>query len=223
MSTLTDDDRRRIAEVVHQAESRTAAEFVPVLAEASDRYDRPEDIAGLWLAAAVMTGVWFLLPERAPVVGSWGDPARVFSLVILLASGLLAFLAGAFAASQRDAIRLLFTPRQQMRDAVRRAAAVTFFDRRVHHAPSRAGLLIYVSEFERGAAVLADRTVLRALGETGLQDLRDMLTDKLAVNGPVDAICQTIEAAAARLEATLPAGEDDVNEIADALVECGRP
>ena len=46
---ITDADRQRINAAIADAELHTSAEIVPVVASASGRYDRAEDIAGLWL------------------------------------------------------------------------------------------------------------------------------------------------------------------------------
>jgi uncharacterized membrane protein len=49
--------RKQVAQAVVEAEANTSCEIVPVVATVSGRYDRPEDIIGLWLAviAAVST------------------------------------------------------------------------------------------------------------------------------------------------------------------------
>jgi putative membrane protein len=110
-----------------------------------------------------------------------------------------------------------------MRDEVWGRSRQVFFDSRVHHTAGRTGLLIYVSLFERMAAVLADEAVTERLGQPALDALRDQLTAALAAQSLADALCATITAAGPRLAAALPREPGDVNELPDALVVLNRP
>jgi putative membrane protein len=110
-----------------------------------------------------------------------------------------------------------------MRDEVWGRSRQVFFDSRVHHTAGRTGLLIYVSLFERMAAVLADEAVTERLGQPALGALRDQPTAALAAQSLADALCATITAAGPRLAAALPREPGDVNELPDALVVLNRP
>ena len=79
-----------------------------------------------------------------------------------------------------------------MRDEVAARARAVFFDSRVHHTAGNTGLLIYVSLYERMAAVLADQSIVDKLGQDALDELCAALTKKLRDLHPADAICQTI-------------------------------
>ena len=72
---ITDDDRNAINTAVAAAESKTSAEIVPVVADSSGRYDRAEDLCGLWLGLILMIITWILLPEPIREPGSWGGPS----------------------------------------------------------------------------------------------------------------------------------------------------
>ncbi|HWB09098.1 MAG TPA: hypothetical protein VG826_07740 [Pirellulales bacterium] len=219
---LTADDNRRINEAVAAAESKTSAEIVPVVAAGSGRYDRPEDIVGLWVAALALAITWCLLPERA-APGDWGAMPPWAQLLVLIASVVVGFILGAAIGARVDPLRHLFTPSRQMRDEVLNRSRQVFFDSRVHHTAGRTGLLIYVSLFERMAAVLADDAIVEKLGQAALDELRDQLTASLRTQSLTEAICGTIAAAAPRLAAVLPHAEGDVNELPDALVVLDRP
>ena len=56
-SLFNDQARERVNQAIAQAESKTSAEVVPVVATASGRYDRPEDIVGLWLGIIALQAV----------------------------------------------------------------------------------------------------------------------------------------------------------------------
>lgn len=219
-STLFDKTRRdAVQQAVADAERQTLAEIVPVVATASGRYDRAEDIVGLWLGAAAMTAALTLLPAAPAEAGSWGDPQPWHRLAAAVVALVVGFMVGAIVAGRVGWLRLLFTPRRQMRDEVAARAHAVFFDTRVHHTAGRAGLLIYVSLHERMAVVLADDAVLNKLGRQAVDGLCATLTGKLRRKEPLsDAISETIREAGQRLAAVLPRAADDVNELSDALI-----
>ena len=77
-SLFTDSDRERVNNSVRAAEARTSAEIVPVVATASGRYDRAEDLIGLWLGVLfmVVTAVFWRSPAVSMESGSWdSDPS----------------------------------------------------------------------------------------------------------------------------------------------------
>ncbi len=215
---FSDADRAQINQAVAQAEARTAAEFVPAVAYSSGRYDRPEDVVGLWLGLLAMIVVWQFFPPPAIEPGSWGNLSHFAYLAILIAMVVIGFFAGAILADNVGWLRRLFTPTTQMRDEVHARARQVFFDSRMHHTDTKAGVMIYISLFERMAAVVADRHVLEKLGQAELDALRDNLVTQLKTAHPRDALCHVLALAGEKLAAVLPRAADDVNELTDALV-----
>jgi putative membrane protein len=207
-------DRERINQAVQQAERGTSAEIVPVVASASGRYDRPEDIVGLWLTLAALVVVWFVFPAAQHEHGSWETAWPHWKLLAMLAAAVLAFMVGTALATYVAPLRRLFTPRTQMADEVAARARGVFYSQAVHHTAGQTGVLIYVSLYERMGAVLADQMVMDKIGQTALDELRDTLRGGDVTN----ALCQTIQAAGQRLAPVLPRQADDVNELPDALV-----
>ena len=93
-----------------------------------------------------------------------------------------------------------------------------FYGQTVHHTAGQTGVLIYVSLYERMVAVLADQVVSDKLGQTSLNELRDMLIVGLRDGKVTNAFCQTIQAAGQRLAPVLPRQADDANELPEALI-----
>ena len=215
---FTANDRERINQAVAAAELTTSAEIVPAVAGSSGRYDRPEDIVGLWFAVAGLAGVWLALPKAAAEHGSWGHMSETAKLGCMILAVIAGFVAGAGIGSRVGWLRRLFTPSQQLRDEVLLRARQVFFDQRVHHTAGSSGILIYVSLFERMAAVLADQAIVEKLGQAALDELCVRLTGQLRGQDPTAAICETVRAAGERLAAVLPRALDDVNELPNALV-----
>jgi putative membrane protein len=126
-------DREAINRAVADAESLTGAEIIPVIAASSGRYDRSEDIVGLWLAVLSLCGVWWIYPPIDHAPNSWAAPAPGWQFTAFAAAVIVGFLGGAIIAGRVDSLRRLFTPRQQMLDEVQARARTVFFDQRVHH------------------------------------------------------------------------------------------
>jgi putative membrane protein len=213
---FSDDDRKRIGQAVADAEAKTAAEIVPVVATASGRYDRAEDIVGLWVGLIAVSAVWVLFQDVW--AGDWGETVLAVNLPIvvgLMASG---WLLGVLIADQFGWLRRLFTPRKQMKEEVEQAARRAFYDSRVHHTKGSTGVLIYISLFEHVAVVLADQTVTEKLGQEKLDAFCQDLTTELRQRKYTDAFCNTIGNVGIALAEVLPRQDADHNELADALV-----
>lgn len=218
-SDLFDEERqKRIEDAVVEAESKTSCEIVPVVATTSGRYDRAEDMIGLWMAVVAASTVWWLLPRQATEIGSWDGQPIYVGLLIMFLSIVVTFIAGVAAGSQIGWLRRLFTPRKQMLDEVSARARQVFFDNRVHHTKSANGILIYVSLFEHMAVVLGDQDVLDKLGQPFLDRLCQLLTERLHQGDAADAICSVIAEAGEQLSGPWPRTEGDANELQDALV-----
>lgn len=216
---LSPSDRERICQAVAQAESTTAAEIVPVVATNSGRYDRAEDIVGLWFAAIAFIVAWYFWPAQVHEAGSWGGWPQWLDLAVYILSMVGGFLVGAILASKVGWLRRLFTPQEMQRDETQARARHVFFDSRVHHTQTRSGVLIYLSLFEHQAVILADSAITAKLQPADLETLCQQLTTALHDGMPLaDALCQCIAAAGKLLAPIAPRQADDVNELPDALV-----
>ncbi|MDA3963302.1 MAG: hypothetical protein PF961_21155 [Planctomycetota bacterium] len=203
--------RRPIADAVREAEEKTAAEFVPVIATNSDRYERAEDMAGLVVAIISLVVVSWLFGMREGVV----QPLVVLALILAVLTG---FIAGVLLAVQIAPLRRLFISPTRRFTAVAARARQVFVDRKVHQTTGGTGIVLYVSLFEGAGMVLADQAVRDHLPEGALDDLSRSLTHGIASGDVGTALVATIAELGNRLGDVLPRYEDDVNELPDALV-----
>ena len=215
---FTDFEKTRIQNAVQDAEALTSAEIVPMVATSSGRYDRAEDVAGLWVGVISMAVAWFLLRAQGSAEADWGTVWSRFELPILIGCVVIGFIVGATASNYISGLRGLFIPKRQMREEVEAAAARAFFDARIHHTEGATGMLIYLSLFERTARILADEAVLDAIGTDTLDALRDELIEGIVDGDTATAICEVIKHAGEKLAEPLPRAEDDTNEHSDSLV-----
>ncbi len=214
---FTNEDHQQVHRTVEEAERKTSAEIVPVVATVSGRYDRPEDIFGLWLAVVAAVAVWLFVPA-SEAASSWGGWSIWMQLIVLAVAIVTAFVVGSLIASRVAWIRRLFTPQKQLRDEVQARARSVFFDSRVHHTAGATGLLIYVSLYEHLAVVLADKEILDKAGDAFCEELCHLFTAELQRTKVTEAICTVIAEAGTRLAKPLPRAANDVNELQNALV-----
>jgi putative membrane protein len=216
---FTDEARKRVDQAVAAAEAKTSAEIVPVVASASGRYDRAEDIVGLAVGLIAMAATWLLFPYTPPEPGSWAPHwAGVVELLLLVAATTLGFIVGVWIAIRAAGMRRLLIPKREMAEDVVLRAHQAFADNRVHHTAGRTGVMIYVSLFERQAVILADQQAMEALGQPVIDVLCGALLEKVRKGDVVAALVETISLTGERLTTALPRAADDRNEIADALV-----
>ncbi|WP_417383030.1 TPM domain-containing protein [Gimesia sp.] len=217
-SYLNEEQQQQVEQAVVAAEKQTSCEIVPVIATSSGRYDRPEDVVGLWLTIVTALCLWYFFPRSSGQTGDWGGMPIVVELFLAAIMLAIAFILGAIAGSRIGWLRRLFTPRVQMQDEVAARAREIFFDKRIHHTEGGTGILIYISLFEHMAVALADQSVIDKLGQSFLDQTCQKLTTGLHSGNPTATLCETILEIGSQASVPLPRAADDQNELQDALV-----
>lgn len=213
---LTKEERVEVERAVAGAEEKTSVEIVPVIASVSGRYDRAEDLAGLWLGTVLMVVLWLAWPIKTVEPGDWGAsfPLNYLGWIAALVGG---FVLGAVICARIPVLRRLMTPRKELAAEVQRRAREVFFDQRIHHTGGGTGVLIYVSLFERTVCILADESATKALPEGEIARLCADLTRQLG-STPAQGLAECIQALGEKLAAPLPRDGQDRDELANAVV-----
>ena len=164
---LTDAQKAAVEAAIGEAEKRTSAEIVVVLATRSGRYDRAEDFFGVLLALVAVAAAWLIWQDAHPASGAW-TMGQELTLGLLPVLGLFVFwfLVGAGLATKFPRLAHPFIPRAQYEAEVRRRGFEAFHLFRVGHTKGRTGVLIYVSLVERMAWVGGDDAIASALPDT---------------------------------------------------------
>ncbi|MEM9881778.1 MAG: hypothetical protein AAF800_02535 [Planctomycetota bacterium] len=182
----------RVAQAMAEAGARAGVGLTAVVAGASGRYDRAEDIVGMWLGLGLAAWVWFAVPDAADAgPGSWAGVTEGVKFAAMAGAWAAGFVVGAVAASYLPALRRPFVPKRELFTCVERAAdAALGREVLARSAPGGGGdagvLLFYVSRYERRAVVLADAATIERLGSGGTEALCRELTGRLA-DGDTDA------------------------------------
>lgn len=214
---FSEDDRRAIEQAVAAAEARTAAEIIPVVATASGRYDRAEDLFGVMFALAALAAAWLGFQDMGTPGGWAGGHEPALGLISILLIVFFSFVAGAALAARVPVLRLPFITRREMQAEVERSAAAAFQQFRVRATAGATGILIYISLYERMVRVLGDDVIAARLGQSDWEALRDLVIQGLREGEPARGLVRAVEQCGALCAVHFPSQPGDVNELANAL------
>ncbi|MFM8820532.1 MAG: TPM domain-containing protein [Phenylobacterium sp.] len=166
---LTDDDRARVQAAVARAETGTRGEiFCIIVPDCGDYRETPLAVAAfaalsapvLLLAGGIQVTVPGLIQggwTAAAVGAAAGVAAREAVMGVILLQVFLFLLVLMLA--WLPAVRRLLTPASLKRERVRRRAYEQFLSKNLQDTRERTGVLIFVSEWERMAELIADEGI----------------------------------------------------------------
>ncbi len=198
--------RERVAHAVHDAETRSLGQIVPVVVERSGRYPEVPWIGGVLLAA---------LATAVAEVSGLGVTAWELPFVQLLAG-----IAGALLARLGPVKRLL-AGRREIEMAVSSRAGQAFLQNGLTRTEQGTGVLVFASLLERRAVVLGDHGIHGKMGDEGWRQGVDALVAGIGRGDPAGGFCDAIALVGAKLAEHFPrpAGGAVPNELPDDLRE----
>jgi putative membrane protein len=217
-----DQDRRRIAAAIGSAEATTAGEIVVIVSSERYRY-----AATALTLAALLALAFPLLPLVAGIspASLWPDWDSIDTaarerrgLEILIAGQAIVFVA-TLALVHLTGLGRLLTPKGLRHDRVHQAALTQFKARGFEATTGRTGVLIYLSEPEHIAEVIADTAVFAKVSPDHWGATVGALIDGIKAGKPGDGMVAAIGLAGAVLAQHFPYQPDDVNELPDRLIE----
>ncbi|MEM7230685.1 MAG: hypothetical protein AAF517_00835 [Planctomycetota bacterium] len=217
LAKFDDAARGRVGQAIRDAETKTKAEILPVVAKSSGTYDRAEDIVGLWFGGTAVGVAWLFQGVSNDATWS-GAPEIRIGFWILLAIFVVGFIVGVVCADRIVWLRRLFIPSTELEARTRVRSKTVFFDRRLHLTSGRTGVLLFVSLFERRVVVLADESVAEALSERDLEEVRDEILGGLKEQDLCKALVKGVQRIGNLLGTPLPAEGDRVDEIPSEVV-----
>jgi len=214
---FNEEDKKAIAEAIASAELMTSGEIVPVVATASGRYDRAEDIFGL-LFSLVLLSIYWMFFQLSPVVNWSSGVVSQTPLWPVLLIIIVGFICGAFLATIFPVLRLPFISRQEMQEEVERSALETFQRQRIRATDGANGVLIYVSLYEHMVHVAGDDAVNQHITAEDWQDVVNLVVKGMKEHRPKEGLADAIQRCGEILKEHFPFQEGDKNELNDGLV-----
>ena len=200
---ITEPEKARVSEAIHEAESHTAGEIIRILARHSSNY-RLVPIA--WAAAIAL-----FVPLPFLNLTTWSAPV-VYILQIF------AFLIGAMLLSQ-PGVRFRIVPRLAKHDRAHAEAMRQFFAQGIDKTEHRTGVLIFASVAERYVEIVADAGINDRVWAAVWDDAVNALVMAIKAGRPADGFVAAIEQCGAVLAAHFPPGALKRDELPNRLVE----
>jgi len=200
---IEDADIARIEAAIHEAERHTRAEFVCVVAQASDGY---RYIPLLWAALA---GLAAPTPFSLGLVSGDAWIAHAAALVTFVAVALVL---------QIPALRRLAVPASVKRSRASRLAREQFVARRLHTTRDRAGVLLFVSAFEHHVEIVADEAAAAAVPDAEWDRAIAAFVGPVRAGRTADGFLAAIDVIDGALARAFPAPPGDRDELPNALV-----
>ena len=215
---FTESERAAIAEAVGAAEQRTSGEIVPVLATASGRYDRAEDLFGVIFSIVLLIACWILFQDIRPVEEDWASGQKlVIGLVPVLVIVLVGFGAGVALSTWIPYLKLPLLSKREIELEVDRSAAVAFQQFRIRGTAASTGILIYISLFEHTVRIFGDDAIDQKLNQEDWEKVKDLIIDGMNSGKAADGLRRAIALCGDLLAEHFPIEPGDVNELTNEL------
>lgn len=203
---ISAEEQARVRAAIAEAERRTGADFVCVLARNASGYEF-YPLAGAILVALALP--WLLLAgTRWP-----------FAEILLAQLGVFAF---AVLALSMPALRSFVVPRRLQRMTAHRAAAEQFFIHGLASTPHRRGVLLFVAHEEHYARVLADDGANDSVSPEQWRKAVDLLVAEAREGRHASGFVSALQFCADALSPTRPEGSADrPNALPDKFIILG--
>ncbi|HAS53523.1 MAG TPA: hypothetical protein DCS42_05010 [Nitrospiraceae bacterium] len=207
-----------IEAAISEVEKKTSAEVVPVVASASGRYDRAEDLFAFFLSLLALGCIWGWFQGIASSAQAWsGTPAFRLNLLMVLTILIVTFFIGIALASRFPLLRLPLIAKHEMREEVSRRARETFQRLRIRGTKKATGILIYVSLYEHMVHVVGDDTINAKLSQGDWNALCDTIIRGFKSGKPEEGMRNGILRCGELLAQHFPIQPGDRNELFDTL------
>lgn len=202
MKPFTREEHAVIADAITRAENTTSGEIVVVVAPASSGYYFYALLCMALIALAVPLPLIHL--TKWPIEYVYLTQLGVFALGALIA--------------QWQPLRVAIAPRRLKFSRAHLRAIEQFLAQDLHTTKGRTGVLIYVSDAERYAEVIADSGIYEKVPHHVWDDLIDKLTAEIGGGDRVKGFVDAIETAGEILAAHFPPQPLGENELPNHLI-----
>jgi putative membrane protein len=202
MQPFTPEEHAVIAGAITRAEENTSGEIVVVVAPASSSYRYVSLLCVALLALAVPLP--FIHLTKWPV-----EYIYIAQLLVFAAGGLL---------MQWEPLRIAIAPNALKRARAHQRAVEQFLVQNLHTTKGRTGVLIYVSDAEHYAEVIADDGIYQKVSPQVWDDVIATLTAHLREGTRTEGFVAAIELCGKVLAEHFPPGAYDADELPNHLI-----
>ncbi len=200
---VSEADKKRISATIVAVERRTSGEIFCVIARQSDDYRL---VPLVWAAALAL-----LVP--LPLLFLTAMPAKLIYL-----AQLITFIVAALVLSWPP-IRFRIVPRRKLHRQAHAEALRQFWAQGLQKTEQRTGVLIFASEAEHYAEIIADAGINTKVAPEVWDNAVAALITGIRDGRPAEGFIAAIEQCGAVLSEHFPPGTLDRNELPDKLIE----
>jgi putative membrane protein len=200
---ISEKDKKRIADTIAAVERKTAGEIFCVIAGQSGDYRL---VPVVWAAFAALF-LPFPLMLLTDLTTHW---IYITQLATFAALTLLLSI---------EAIRFRIVPRRRMREQAHAEAMRQFRAQGLHKTENRTGVLIFASEAEHYAEVIADAGINAKVSQKVWDDAVTALVAAIAEGRAADGFVAAVERCGTVLAQHFPPGTLNPNELPDKVIE----
>ncbi len=198
------EEKERIEETIRKVESGTIGEVAVMIVESSDSYPEAE------VAGGVLLGSLFSL-----VVSALFLHTSVWSFIPL---SLIFFFPSRLIVRKVPVLKDVFLGARRKHLAVKERAVRAFFEKGLYRTKQNAGVLFFLSLFERKVWVLADRGIHEKIGQETLNRLAEKVSLGIREGRACNSLCSALEEAGGLLARYFPVTKGDTNELANDIM-----
>jgi putative membrane protein len=199
---ISDTDKKRISATIAAAEHKTAGEIFCVIARQSGDYRL---VPVVWAAFAALLLPLPLMFTSMPAQWIYIAQLALFAVLTLALS--------------IDAVRFRIVPRRRMHEQAHAEAVRQFCAQGLHKTENRTGVLIFASEAEHYAEVIADAGINAKVPQAVWDDAVAVLIAEIARGRAADGFVGAVERCGNVLAQHFPPGALNRNELPDRLIE----
>jgi putative membrane protein len=199
---ISNEDKLAVEKAIEDAEAHTSGEIVAVIAKASGGYYY---VPYLWGAIAALIVPWPLIHWTwMPVQEIYLIQLAVFTVLTLLLHW--------------QPLRFALVPRSVARGRAHQRAMQQFFAQDIYSTPGHTGVLLFVSQAERYAEIVADAGIHAKVPDSEWRDIIASLTSEIGNGRPGQGLIQAIRRIGEHLAAHFPPAPDKKNMLPNHLV-----
>jgi putative membrane protein len=196
-------DKERISATIAAVEHKTSGEIFCVIARQCGDYRTVPLVWAAGLALLLPLPLLALTPLSASRI-------YIAQLALFVAAALILSI---------PAIRFHIVPRRRMQQQAHAEAVRQFLAQGLHKTGNRTGVLIFASEAEHYAEVIADQGINEKVPQQVWDDAVAILIAAIAQRRPADGFIGAIERCGVVLAEHFPPGALNRNELPDKLIE----
>lgn len=194
-----------------EAERKTSGEIVPMVVSASYHYPMADVLGGVCLALPLSILLTYFLGGLL-----WVGSSNMWVFMGVFGAVFIAFRR---VVQRVWPLKRMFISDREIEEEVREAALTGFFEKELFRTRDETGVLIFISVFEHKVWVLADRGINTKVDPEQWNTVVAHVVDGIKKGRQADAICEAVGEVGEILSVHFPAGDDDVDELKNLIIE----